>query len=138
LPKAPKKPEKPEKLPPKGDDDFAQTINSILDESVLRQLQKLETLQSGATKQILDAAIAGGRSQAEGGAPDPDAGSMLYISSHVFGSHIWFHSSPKWKAHDGLTSIVASLGGGGVLTIGRPLWKAVRGYEIKKKAEDGE
>lgn len=24
---------------------------------------------------------------------------MLHLSSHVFGSHIWFHSSPKWKAH---------------------------------------
>jgi hypothetical protein len=122
---------------PKDDDDFAQIINSILelDEGVLKRLQERETFHSGATKQILNVAIASAEAKRRAAHLTRTLAQCFTFLLMFLGLTFGFILLLNGKHTEDLTSIAASLGGGGVLTIGRPLLKAVGSYELKKKAK---
>lgn len=129
-------PKETKKSATKDDDDFI--LTSILDEVPWKRLQELETLQSGAIKHILDAAIARAEAKRRAAHLNRTLAQcftfLLMFSGLIFGFILLLYG----KHTEGLTSIGTALGGGGVVTLGRPLLKTVGRYEIKKKAEEEE
>jgi len=119
--------------PDTGDDDLRRALHSLLDDAALRLLRELEALQSGSTKQILDATIANANAKQRFVHLTRILAQCFTFGLLAVGLSFGFILLLNGKHTEGLVSILACAGGGGAVTLGRTLLGKLGRYEIKKK-----